>query len=88
METESRKDGVEKLTVGLADYAKTLDKRSSQDKKASVLSILAKSMTQQGNFHGEQSQLGIALKCIGDLEDKIDALLQQFVGSSVISRRR
>lgn len=36
-------------------------------------------MTQQGNFHGEQSRLGIALKCIGDLEDKIDALQQQFV---------
>ena len=79
IETESRKDGIEKLTIGLTDYAKTLDKRSSQDKKVSVLSVLAKSMTQQGNFHGEQSRLGIALKCIGDLEDKIDALQQQFV---------
>lgn len=79
METESRREGVEKLTIALTDYAKTLDKRSSQDKKISVLSMLAKSMIQQGNFHGKSSKFGLALVKIGEAQDRIQGLQEEFV---------
>lgn len=79
LETESRKDGVEKLTIALTDYAKTLDKKSSQDKKTSAMSMLAKAMIQQGNFHGEVSTFGIALVEIGKVEDRIQGLQQEYV---------
>lgn len=81
LETESRKDGVERLTIALTDYAKTLDKRSSQDKKVSVLSMLAKSMIQQGNFHGESGKFGIALVKIGEAQDRIQGLQEEFVSA-------
>jgi hypothetical protein len=83
LETESRKDGIDKLTIALTDYAKTLDKRSSQDKGESAISMLAKSMLQQGHFHGESSMIGIALLKIGESEDRVKGLQEEFVISTL-----
>lgn len=85
LETESRKEGVEKLSVSLEDYTKTLDKRSSQDKKVSAMSMLAKAMIQQGHFHGDSSPIGMTLLRIGETEDKLKGFQEEFVPFSYLS---
>ncbi len=79
METESRKDGIEKLAIALEDYAKTLDKRSSQDKKISAIAMLTKALIQQGHFHGDSAPIGMTLLKIGEAEDKVKGLQEEFV---------
>lgn len=79
LETESRRDGIENITISFAEYAKTLDKKSSKEKNSSCLAVLGKAMTQQGHFHGEHSKLGIALRRVGEVEDKISAWQAEFV---------
>lgn len=82
LETSSRKEGIEKLTIALTDYAKTLDKRSSLDKKISALNMWAKSLIQQGKFHGDESRLGLVLSRVGDIQDKIQRFQEDFVAFS------
>ena len=43
------------------------------------MAMLAKSMIQQGNFHGDSSPFGLALKRIGETEDQIQGLQEEFV---------
>jgi hypothetical protein len=72
---------MEKLAISLTDYAKTLDKRSSQDKKVSAMSMLAKAMIQQGKFHGESTMLGLSLVKIGEAQDRVQGLQQEYVNN-------
>lgn len=79
LETESRKDGMEKMCVAIANYAKTLDKRSSQNRQVSVMSMLARTFDQQAKFHGESTVYGMTLKRIGEVEDRIEDCQSLFV---------
>jgi len=71
METESRKRGMETLTVAVADYAKTLDKRSTQDRQISAISMLAKALSMHGRYHGDHNAYGMTLAKIGEVEDAV-----------------
>lgn len=69
----------------MEDYTKTLDKRSSQDKKVSAMSMLAKAMIQQGHFHGDSSPIGMILLRIGETEDKVKGFQEDFVSLSYLT---
>lgn len=45
--------------------------------------MLSKSLTQQGKFHGESSPLGLALLKVGEAEDHIQGLQEEFVSQPI-----
>lgn len=79
MEAESRKKGIEILTLSVADYTKTLDKRSTHERQLATLGMLAKTMRGQGAFYGDNNTYGLALQKIGEVQSRLDKIQAEFV---------
>ena len=85
MEAEGRKRGIETLTAAFADYTKTLDKRSTQERQLPALGMLAKTMRNQGAFYGDNSTYGLALQKIGEVQGRLDKVQAGFVSFIIFS---
>lgn len=77
--TETRREGIENMHTAVTDYAKTLDKKSSKDKKLLPIQALSKAMQQQSRLHDQDSVYGTALLRIGETQLELSTFQSEFV---------